>query len=114
MGNAPARPRSSHGLRPAGALPTLSDLSADRVGKIAPRSVIKPFRCGRRSCPPYAVPYWARASVPGGTSLRITTPPFMTNFTRSISLTSASGFPATAMMSANLPRSMLPIWLAQS
>ena len=39
-------------------------------------------------------------------SLRITTPPFITNFTRSISVTSASGLPETAMMSANLPFSM--------
>src|SRR5262249_56730591 len=34
-------------------------------------------------------------------SLRTTSPPFMTNFTRSISFTSSSGLPATAMMSAN-------------
>ena len=46
-------------------------------------------------------------------SLRTTTPPFITNFTRSISVTSVSGFPETAMTSANLPFSSVPNWLAQ-
>jgi len=41
-------------------------------------------------------------------SSRTTCPPFITNFTRSISVTSASGLPLTAMTSANLPFSRLP------
>jgi hypothetical protein len=43
-----------------------------------------------------------------------TMPPFITNFTRSISERSVTGFPDTAMMSANLPFSMLPMWFSQS
>src|SRR6185295_7767138 len=41
-------------------------------------------------------------------SLRTTCPPFITNFTRSISVTSRSGSPVTAMTSAYLPFSRLP------
>ena len=43
-----------------------------------------------------------------------TIPPFITNFTRCISERSATGFPDTAMMSANLPFSMLAMWFSQS
>src|ERR1700722_12570567 len=43
-----------------------------------------------------------------------TMPPFITNFTRSISERSATGFPDTAMMSANLPFSMLTMSFSQS
>ena len=43
-----------------------------------------------------------------------TMPPFITKRTLSISETSTSGLPATAMISAYLPFSMLPIWLSQS
>ena len=46
-------------------------------------------------------------------SFRTTTPPFITNFTRCISVTSASGSPDTAMRSAYLPFSMLPTCSAQ-
>ena len=42
-------------------------------------------------------------------SSRTSTPPFITNFTRSISVMSVSGFPETAMMSAYLPFSMVPM-----
>ena len=35
----------------------------------------------------------------------------MTNLTRCISVTSTSGFPATAMMSAKVLRSGLTVWL---
>jgi len=44
-----------------------------------------------------------------GRSFRATTPPFMTNRTRCISLMSASGSPVTAIRSAYFPFSMLPI-----
>lgn len=47
-------------------------------------------------------------------SSRTSAPAFMTNFTRSISLRSATGFPETAMMSANFPFSMLPMSFSQS
>ncbi len=47
-------------------------------------------------------------SARGGMSLRITSPPFITNFTRCISVISFSGSPDTAIRSANLPSSMLP------
>src|SRR5262249_12404376 len=46
--------------------------------------------------------------------LRITTPPFITNATRSISVTPASGSPATAIRSANRPGSIVPTRVAQS
>src|SRR5215467_6531756 len=46
-------------------------------------------------------------------SLRTTCPPFITNFTRSISVTSFSGSPLTAMTSAYLPFSRLPTRSAQ-
>ena len=59
-----------------------------------------------------------RAAVEVGaaavSSFFTTTPPFITNLTRSISLTSFSGSPATPMMSAYLPFSMLPTCFAQS
>src|SRR5580658_10238276 len=42
-------------------------------------------------------------------SSRITLPPFITNLTRASSVMSASGSPATATMSANLPLSMEPM-----
>src|SRR6266446_6941533 len=41
-------------------------------------------------------------------SFRTICPPFMTNFTRSSSVTSVAGLPETAMKSANLPFSMDP------
>ncbi len=41
--------------------------------------------------------------VPGARSFLKTSPPFITNFTRSVSLILASGSPETATMSANLP-----------
>src|SRR5580704_4228245 len=47
-------------------------------------------------------------------SLRMSIPAFITNLTRSISVTSASGLPETAMMSANLPFSMVAILVSQS
>ena len=71
--------------------------------------------------PPYAVTSSSvvqREAVGGAgrdaSSFFITTPPFMTNLTRSISVTSVSGLPATAMMSANFPFSRLPTRFAQS
>ena len=57
-----------------------------------------------------------RAAVDSGrdaTSFFMTTPPFITNLTRSISVTSVSGLPATAMTSPNLPFSRLPTRFAQ-
>src|SRR6267378_489831 len=42
-------------------------------------------------------------------SFRTIAPPFITNFTRSSSVMSLKGFPATAMMSAYLPFSIDPI-----
>src|SRR5260370_6476839 len=45
---------------------------------------------------------------PGVRSFRTTSPPFITHFTRRISVMSWSGSPETAMMSANLPFSMVP------
>ena len=48
------------------------------------------------------------AIMPGARSFLITAPPFITNFTRCISVMSSSGFPETAIMSANLPFSTLP------
>src|SRR2546428_204648 len=47
--------------------------------------------------------------VPGARSFLKTSPPFITNFTRSVSLISASGSPETATMSANLPFVIDPI-----
>jgi hypothetical protein len=47
-------------------------------------------------------------------SFRNTTPPFITNFTRSISLMSSSGLPETATRSANFPFSTYPICLPRS
>jgi hypothetical protein len=47
-------------------------------------------------------------------SFRNTTPPFITNLTRSISVMSVSGSPKTATMSANLPFSTWPIWFPRS
>src|SRR5512138_2173534 len=44
-----------------------------------------------------------------GESFRTICPPFITNRTRCRSLTSFSGSPSTAMMSANLPASIAPI-----
>src|ERR1700730_18030767 len=46
--------------------------------------------------------------APAARSLRTTAPPFITNFTRCISVMSVSGSPATAIMSANLPFSIVP------
>src|SRR4029079_8705658 len=40
--------------------------------------------------------------------LRITLPPFITNFTRFSSVMSVSGFPDTAIRSANLPAAIEP------
>src|SRR6266513_376900 len=58
-----------------------------------------------------------RAAVDGAgraaSSFFRTAPPFITNLTRSISVTSVSGLPATAMMSANFPFSTLPTRFAQ-
>ena len=70
-------------------------------------------RCGSRQAtrclsPQRAWRYCACASFLR-MSLRTTRPPFITNFTRSNSLRSMSGFPETAMMSANLPFWILPI-----
>src|SRR5712664_2406838 len=48
------------------------------------------------------------------TSFRKTTPPFITNFTRSISVMSVSGSPETATKSANLPFSTVPRFLPKS
>src|ERR1700676_2747037 len=52
--------------------------------------------------------YLEDVMVPAARSLRTTAPPFITNFTRCISVMSVSGSPATAIRSANLPFSMLP------
>lgn len=49
-----------------------------------------------------------------GRSFLKTTPPFITNLTRSISVISVSGFPETPTRSANLPFSTLPTWLPKS
>jgi len=46
-------------------------------------------------------------------SFRNTRPPFITNLTRCISVTSASGLPWTAIRSANLPFSTLPTCCSQ-
>src|SRR5262249_39307339 len=55
---------------------------------------------------PAPAPYWRL--------LRITPPPFIPNATRSISVTSASGSPATAIRSANRPGSIVPTRVDQS
>ena len=55
---------------------------------------------------------WCHLPLPlPGRSSRTTTPPFITNFTRSISVTSASGSPLTATRSAYLPFSSAPTLL---
>src|SRR6266699_897481 len=57
---------------------------------------------------PHSGYYLEDTIIPAARSLRTTAPPFITNFTRCISVMSVSGSPETAIMSANLPFSMAP------
>ena len=76
---------------------------------------LKQRKSRRRSSPklPFDAPlsrYFATSSNHSG----IHTPPFITNFTRSVSVMSSSGLPETATRSAYLPFSTYPICLPRS